>query len=46
MLEERDASEMFADPNDPLLSTLRAGHSVEEVRGLVLSVSVRAVKPA
>lgn len=45
VLAEHDTSEVFADPNDPLLSTLLAGHSVEEVRGLVLSVSVRAVKP-
>jgi arsenite methyltransferase len=46
ILEERDASDFFLDPTDPLVNQLIVGHPVEDIRGLVSSVSIRATKPA
>lgn len=45
ILEERDASDFFMDPKDPLVNQLLVGHPVEDIRGLVSSVSIQAFKP-
>ena len=45
VLSERDTSDLFLDPADPLLNQVIAGQPVDDIRGLVLSVSVRAQRP-
>ncbi|HEX2998890.1 MAG TPA: arsenite methyltransferase [Armatimonadota bacterium] len=45
ILEEHDASDLFMNPTDPLLNQLIIGHPVDDIRGLVASVSIKAVKP-
>ncbi|MBI3945262.1 MAG: arsenite methyltransferase [Armatimonadetes bacterium] len=44
VLDERDAAAMFVNANDPLVSRLLGGNALEDLRGAVLSISVRAVK--
>ena len=45
ILEERDASDFFMDPKRPLVESVAGRASVEDIRGLVSSVSIRAFKP-
>ena len=45
ILAEHDASDFFMDPTDPLVNRLIVGHTVDDIRGLVASINVRALKP-
>ena len=45
ILAEHDASDFFMDPTDPLVNRLIVGHPVDDIRGLVASINVRALKP-
>jgi len=45
IISEQDASEMFIDSTDPTINQLIAGRPLDDIRGLVASISLVAFKP-